>query len=331
MAPELFNTLEAQELVSLGKRVREWQEAKQLSTNALIKKFPDLGSDKTYRRICDNDLAELDLGKQLDRYRAVWTLIESLSTTQEKTEELYDDLTPVAQLRRAFVETMRETGNSRVIFMIAPSGAGKTSAQKILCEKYGQRILWIEAGVVWKDNPNAMLGAILARYGVRDLPPSPVGRFDLLVERLCQTRTCLVFDEAHHMGPACLNTVKTLVNQTPGEFVLLALGTLWSRLERSAYEEVRQLSGNRLAEKITISGVLESDLAKIITRRVPSMADDKKLLAAVTRALMDRASAKGNLAFVRDVITRVNELSEGTAGPDLDCWSTAISKELASR
>ena len=44
-----------------------------------------------------------------------------------------------------------------------------------------------------------------------------------------------MIDEAHHLGPHCLNTVKTLVNTTPGEFILVAIPTLWNKLQAHAY------------------------------------------------------------------------------------------------
>jgi glucose/arabinose dehydrogenase len=74
--------------------------------------------------------------------------------------------------------------------------------------------------------------------------------------------------------------------------------------------------------------VREGDIAKFIQRRVPGTNGELK---QAVRLLMDRAPRYGNLAFVRDVTCRVAELSEGTAGADLDAWTTAISQEVASR
>lgn len=331
MAPELFNTMDARELVSLGQKIRDWQEAKKHSTNAMIKKFPDLGSDKTYRRICDDELEELDLEKQLERYRAVWALIEALETGTETSEELYEDLTPIAHLRRAFVETMRETSAARAIFMLIPSGGGKTQSCKVLAQKYGQRILMIEANELWNDNPSAMLRDMLLGWGVTEMPPVPVDRFGKVLERLNRSRTCLIIDEAHHMGPRCLNTVKTIINQSPGEVIMPALDTLWNRLERAAYEEVKQLTGNRLADVIRLGSISESDVAKLVTRRVKVMAEPANagLLKQVVKLLTERAANKGNFRFVQKVSKRVLEKIEDTAGPDLECWTSAISYQLS--
>jgi DNA transposition AAA+ family ATPase len=327
MAPALLLTMEADELRRLGGQIKEYQTAKELSDTAMVKKFPGLGSTKTYTRVVAGDLAELDLERQLNNYRAVWALIESVGQEELKSEELYEDLTPAIQLRRAIFEVFRETGNARFVLVEGDTGLGKSSARRLLIEKYGQRLLWIEATTVWRDNPSNMLAALLRAMGVREIPQMPTVRFDLAVQRLSETRVCVMIDEFHHLGPQCLNTVKTLINQTPGEFVGLAMPTLWHRLERAAYEECRQLTGNRLAERIKLT-LREADIARIINRRVPGAAETVK---QAVRMIMDRAPRYGNLAFVRDVCTRVAELSEGTAGPDIECWSTAISQEVASR
>jgi DNA transposition AAA+ family ATPase len=327
MAPELLNTIDARELNALGKQIRDFQVAKGWSDNAMVKKFAGLGSTKTYSRIVNDDLAELDLEKQLTNYRAVWAVIESIGNDDEASEELCADLTAVRQLQKAVLEVFKQNGLARFILVEGDTGTGKSSARRILIEKYGQRILWIEAADVWNDNPNAFLGELLRALGEKSMPTLATDRLRKVIELLNGTRVCIFIDEFHHFGPRCLNTVKTLINQTMCEFVGLAMPTLMKRVAREAYEECRQLTGNRLAEKITLE-VRESDLVKIITKRVPASGSDMK---QVIRMITDRAAKYGNLAFVRDVCARVVELSEGSAGPDIECWSTAISQEVASR
>jgi DNA transposition AAA+ family ATPase len=331
MAPEILSKLDADELRSLVLKVRDYQLARKLSDNALVKKFPGLGSSKTYTRILDNDLAELNLERQLANYRAVVALLEAVVDDDADREELYDDLTPCLQLRRVLLETMRESGNARVVVVVGDTGQGKTAAGRCLLEKFAQRLLWVEANECWGDSPMAMTGAILKSLGVREMPYQVMTRLDKVVERLAESRVCMVIDEAHHMGPRCLNTLKTLVNQTPGEFVLLAMPTLWRRLEREAYEEVRQLTGNRLAERIKLEALRESDLKKLIERRAPGLNGDLK---TAVKLVADRAPQKGNLAFVRDVCKRAAELAResgsGTA-ITLDLFSAAVAAEMESR
>lgn len=326
MAPELLNTLDAREIAELGKKIRDYQLTRKLSDNAMVKKFAGLGSTKTYSRVINDDLAELDLERQLTNYRAVWALIESLGSDDVQDETLCEDLSAVRQLQKALLDVFKARGVNRFILVEGDTGIGKSSARRILIEKYGQRLLWIEATDVWNDNPGAFLAAILTAKGEKDIPPTATARLGKALKVLGESRVCVFIDEFHHLGPRCLNLLKTLINQSPGEFVGLAMPTLMRRMEREAYEEARQLTGNRLSDRIRMD-LRESDIAKLIALRVPDAEPSKPVL----KMIMDRAPRYGNLGFVRDVCRRVLELSEGTSGPDLECWSTAISQEVASR
>lgn len=329
MASELFLTLEAVELRELALEVSEYQQIKKLSDSALLKKFTGLGSTKTYKRILANDLSELSLETQLNNYRSVVALIESLGDDDAEEEDIYDDLWPAVELKRVFFDTSRANGNARVIFLLGPTASGKTSARRVLIERYGQRLLSIEATVVWNDSPMAMLGAILKASGEKNIPVSAVDRLDKAEEILSRSRVALVIEEAHHLGPRCLNLVKTLVNKTPGEFVLLAIDTLWRKLEGHAYEECRQLTGNRLAERILIGGdVRDGDAQKLLERRL-TWADPADIKRAV-RHVVDKAQSRGRLAFVRDVC----KTAAAKAGSDpltFELFVNAVAEEVASR
>lgn len=329
MAPELFVTMEANRLRELAGKVREYQETKGLSTAALCKLVPQVGSDKTYNRILAGDLKELDLDRQLANFEAAVQWIESIGDDAEAEEEIFDDLSAVISLKRAFLETRKETGNARCIFVLGPSGSGKTSARVALMKRYGSRLALVEANVAWKDSPGAMLGAMLRMLGRRELPASQSDRLERVVELLKETRRCVIVEEAHHLGPRCLNLVKTLINQTPGEFILIAIDTLWRRLESAAYEEARQLTGNRLAERIQLGREMkERDTRLLLERRLKLDAAADK--TAILKSLAHYAPNYGRLAFVRDVLRRVGETAEGRAITQ-EQFVEAINQEVASR
>lgn len=325
MAPELLEELETGELRQIAEQIKQHQDAKGYSFSALLKRYPGIGSDKTFNKILRQDFAELDVEKWLINYRAVWALIESLGDDPGKEEELYDDLYPAVQLRKAFVDARRDHGSARVILLEADTGGGKTCAQRVLREKYGQSLLKIEAHVAWNDSPIAMLGDILAAFGVKNPPLNQMFRFNAVVERLNNARIGLVIEEGHHMGPKCLNLCKTLINHTPGEIIILAMPSLWARLESSAYQEVRQLVGNRLAERIKLAAWKESDVRKFIARRVPAL---EPIADKAAKLVMPHMKAKGNMGFVREVCKRAVDLGDSL---DLEQFAAAVTAELESR
>lgn len=319
-----LNQIGSDELVAIAQQIRTWQESREYSDNELLRRLPGLGSTKTYTRLLKGDFAELDLDRWLAEYRSVWAVIESLNGRERDDEALYEDVSTVVQLRRSLVEILECRSIRRVILLEGDSGLGKSSALTLLQRKYGQRVLLIEAADAWADNPNAFLGAILDALGVKEQALSRDGRLRQATGKLRTHRITIAIDEAHHLGPHCLNTCKTLINQTPSEIALLALPTLWRRLERTSYEEVKQLLGNRLAERIKIGEIRDADVRKILSRRVK--VDDAKSVSAV----LDAAKTRGNLSFVAAVCERlVTQELDGT--PTFENVLAAVAAEKARR
>lgn len=316
------------ELRELAAHIRAWQEARGLSDSAMLRRFLGLGSTKTYTRLLKGDTEQLDVERQLENYRAVWTLIESIGDADEKGEDVYDDLSGVASLRRALLEVFQESGNARFVLVEGDTGSGKTMGAKLLMAKYGQRLLFVELAPVFGDSPHHFLGLILAALGHKDLAYNPAERFTKVVSEFTLTRRCLVIDELHHAGPRILNTIKTLINQTPGEVVGLAMPTLWAKLERgAAYEECRQLTGNRLAERVKLAPINKGDLQKFVGRRLPGLNGTTGQAVAL---LEQHAKSRGNLAFVRKVCRRAAEMFDGEK-IGIEDFSRAVAAVMESR
>lgn len=294
---------EREELKALATRIRAWQEARKFSTAEMIRKCPGLGSDKTFGRILKGDTEQMDIERQLASYRAVAAVIESITGRDNADEETYKDLTPVLLLRRALLDILTEKSVARVILLEGDSGLGKTTALNMLQREYGQRLLVVEARTSWADRPMQLYGAILEELGVKNQPMSCAGREAMLIRALRASRTALAIDEAHDLGRNSLASLKTLINQTPSEVILLAWPSLWRKLESVAYSEVKQLLGNRLAERILLGQLREGDVKKVLERRLGGEAVESAVVREVTAA----AKSRGNMQFVRQVCRRAQE------------------------
>lgn len=331
MAPQLLTSMEADELRELGQKIREWQTVKGLSDAELCRKFGELGSDKTYKKVRDGELLEMDLEKQLNNYRTAWALMENDSIQEREEDEIEKDLYATVVLNRVFLETRREKGLARAIFLIGPSGSGKTSAQDYLRDTYGPRIISIRAVVAWSDSPMAMMAAILARLGVNNPPMNQAERFNKTTEKLKETRRAVFIEDSHHLGPRCLALVIALIDETPGEFLIAAVDSLWAKLQTRAYQELEQLRINRLAEKILLGReVREKDVQKLLERRVQWDGDAKAAIKRVLPLLVEKANTHGRLAFVREAIKRANDKAS-KAPVTAELFAEAIAQEVASR
>jgi type II secretory pathway predicted ATPase ExeA len=307
------------ELMTAAAAIRDYQTKTERSDNQMCKDFAGLGSTRQFTRILSGDLEEVDAETNLANYKAVLNLITLLAENEADDDPLYDDLSTVDDLRKAVAIAMREKGLNRYVHMQGPQGSGKTTAARMLQARYGARVAFCEATEIWKDNMNAALGGILVALGVRQPPIAVAAKFTRLVEKLNESRLCLVIDEAQHLGPKTINLVKSLVNQTPGEFVLLAMGTLWNRLETQAYSEALQLTKNRLSERIRLDGVETADVKKIIQRRLGLDSEEAaKTLAASARQ-------NGNLAFIKLVCRKARKLAgKGQVTPELLARATGV-------
>jgi DNA transposition AAA+ family ATPase len=289
-----------EELCELARAIRDWQTAKTITDTRLCADF-DIGSTKTFIAFAAGTTAGYDTDRWLPKYRAAWNLIQTQSDSGDAAT-VFDDLTPAIRLRAAFSDAMRENGNDRLIIVEGGPGEGKTTAVAALHSRYGSRIVLCEASETWRESINAMLSDILRALGVNQPPVSGGLRLEKIIEILNARRQCLVIDEAHHMGPRGLNMVKTIINRTPGEIIMMGLPVLLKRLEMDAYQEARQLTLNRLCERIRLHGVEPSDAAKLL-QRVSGVSAEVAQSASIPLAAM--ASTRGALKFCSKVSRRV--------------------------
>lgn len=306
-------------IMTLARKICAWQEAQGKSAAWLIRKFDDLGSPRTLRDMRDGKTETYDLENQLARYESAWALIEA-DDPGSKSVRIITTLTGPKQLKRVVLEAMTSSGIDRVILLLGDSGAGKTCTLQALAAEYDTTVL-CEALEVWGDSPGAMLCDILEALGEQASPTLPAySLFKRVVLRLCKRRVTLCIDEAHQMGPRCLNTIKGLVNATPGEFVLAGQPTLWTKLQATAHLELRQLVTNRLRERLVL-GLNVADVAAFIGQIFSDL--DQAACSEAAKTVMQRAANLGNMSFVRDCCTAAARKAEDPRRPSPDEWVKA--------
>ncbi len=300
------------DLRSLAQTIRDYQKKRGWNDTQLCKRFGGVGSTKTFGRILAGDLKELDLERWLLEYRTVVNLIEAEGAADDTDEAIFDDLSTCSRLRVAFLKIMNVHGNNRLIIIEGVSGSGKTKAGRMLAAKYGRRVLFGEADETWK-NPTTMLGGILKMLGKKEFAGGTNERKELAISELNLRRVCLFIDEMHHLGPASLNMLKTLINQTPGEFIGSAFSTLWKRLETQAYFEALQLTRNRMAERINFDTLDLHDVEMLVKRRLRWENGEGKKAATILIGGEGKGPATrlGHLAFVDAVCREAKDMADG--------------------
>jgi type II secretory pathway predicted ATPase ExeA len=284
--------------------LRDMMAATRTSLNKAVRDW-DLGSKRTFARILDGQMEEADAAEWLERYRAARERLEN----EEGKEPVYA-LPTYEAVTDAVLSAFRPgVSTGRVVFVIGAPGIGKTTTVMALARKYGQRIVRIEAHELWGDSPSNMLEDLLAALGINDAPVSGAARMKEAVRALRGFRRCLVIDEAHHVGPRILNTIKSLVNMTPGEFVLTATPPMWTKLNKGAFAEASQLYTNRLGAFVLLE-LLDGDVERYLLERFKGRIS-KGEAAAAARVLRPVAERNGCYAFLRDVCRELERAGNG--------------------
>lgn len=318
------------ELRELAALFREHAEAEEMSYAALIRAFPKLGSDKALAAFAQGKFDGYDLAKQLDNYREVAAALFE----QAEADPLYEDLTTAKAVRGQITRLKLSRTNAKLVIVEGYTGAGKTSAGRIIADKYNgmsavQSVFTIEASAGWGDRPNAMLAAMLRALGRDATGRSQAARLEKLEEVLSERPVMFIIDEVHDFGVRCLRVVKTLLNTTPVKIILLCHPRLFRDLERENWDDLSQLTGNRLLARIPLGSLSEADVLILLTRRLKTLS--KTVAEASAKSLAEAALNHGNLAFVREVIVRLQgEAARGEA-LDAEAVAKAIRRELRAR
>lgn len=284
------------EIKKAAELIGAYMKRKGIGLAKLVKKYPLLGSEKTFRDLRAGKTDGYNLENHLENYTSLASSLELQLETGEI--ELYDTLPAVIELRGAILDAMASIGTDRVVMVDGESGHGKTTAARILVAKYGTRIRMLEATDMWKDSPGAMLDEILLALGEPEAPISGVAKLNRCIVALRNMRRTLIIDEGHHLGPRSMNVVKTLVNKTPGEFVLMGIPAMWAKLHKAAYVEARQLSTNRLSSRVNlVFGT--ADVLAYLKEIFPD--NEHAELRHAAKTIEQYATSHGCMAFVRDV------------------------------
>jgi len=277
------------ELKSLGTKIETWRASNHLSKNALCKQFGQLGSTKTYGRVIDPEdaLDDLNIDGQLANYLAAWDLIQAFKQNPKDTE-IYADFDHIMDATTAVAEALQEPADSisRLVLITGDTGSGKSTAVKILeTHPATANVTYsIEATEAWRESENELLGALLMEIGIFDkaddesgekkkkdpragLPAGAGARLQKLIDRIDGRRLIIIIDEAHHIGPAGFNLVKTLINQTSAVFVLCGMTELILRINRTSHAECRQLFFNRLYKHIRLDAPEPGPVLEFFKRR----------------------------------------------------------------
>lgn len=296
---DTIETPSTEAVIAYAQAIRDWQTSRptRLSDEALIRRYPALGSSKTYKRLVAGDLDELNVEIWTERYRGVLNQIETEEANAAESEELYDDLEPARAVRTAVNSVVRAAGIERFVVIEGDTGAGKSSSLSLIERLYPGAAYRVEASVGWRSFAAAM-GGLAVAVGLADdadkLPVSGSARLDAIIRHLGESRRLLLIDEGHHMTADVLNALKTIINRTGARIVVAAQSTLWRKLQAASLQEAKQLLLNRLRARVHLTAPSYQDVRLYIQRRIGIEISD-----SAAQEIARVAANRGHYAFLR--------------------------------
>jgi DNA transposition AAA+ family ATPase len=224
-------------------------------------------------------------------------------------------LSYVTDARDALNMAFSEERN-RLVIVLADTGGGKTTIAKSIERDFSSRTAKIEAAETWRKSYLAGVQDISRACGI-DEPKENTRRaqFDLIA-RLQEKPRILVIDEANCLGPACLNLIKTIINETTCIVVILAMPKLWKIITTNANQEARQLR-NRAAAILEITKVKTADVRMALEDSLPNWSTLNGSASAAVNAVTEAANTFGLWNTVFSVVTFISQ-EAGTGALTLD-------------
>lgn len=319
---------ETLELIDLARAIQAWQndQSPKLSNEAMLKRYPGLGSVKTYTKLITGDASRLDMeGAWLRDYREVKAMTD-VAALGKGDDPIYSDLAPAKEVAAHIKALWEGRGNDRILIIQAGTGGGKTKALECAHALiHGSRL--ITADVMWNLSTSAMIGDLcIGLGGVLDKDREDFDKRtscayrSALLKRIIGSKRMLVFiDEAHHLSADGIDFLKGLNNAFKNLYIVLAgMDTLWNRLTSDRWQQAKQLIYNRGMATIHLDPPDAKDATTFLQRRLPGRTLD---LGDALKELVAEARQFGAYAFLRRVSKK---LLKGTEDIDADILRNAM-------
>lgn len=322
-------------LRDLARDIQTFQTERGWSDARLCKEISQVGSSKTYKRILDpeDELDDLNVENQLRNYQAAAEMVRILAARDHAPEPEYQEFDNIKLSLGAVARALKEDSIRRFVVIEGENGTGKDAVKNAILARLGAMTTMVEATELWKESAAIPLLDIIQSLDIRRrtdedsgekfrIPVYPQARLELILAELAKRKTILLVNEAHHMGPRCINLIKTIINRTPTVVVFLCIPSLLSRLIKSSYEECIQLFGNRLCERVRLKNPPADEILTLLDKRGVKFTD-AKAENEIARAISEAAPQFGNWSFV---IRMCRELRAKSAGKPVSLDTFALAK-----
>lgn len=278
-------------------------EGKTLSDADFAKRFLPFSSS-TFSRVKSGD-AKKTKGLNLDN------ITDQIHQAEEEVDERLASLRTAAAAESVFVPTKlacatqasikqaRDSKTRRVVVLLAPTGAGKSTVGEALAARGA---IYMEGRQSWKRSYKAFC-ADVARAAGRPMKVRHYTEHDAeerMLQALRSRDVILYIDEANALGPESVNAIKMIVNTTGTVVLIAAVPGTWDKLCGGAEDEVAQLV-NRCQPILRYKGLTDEDARLFLSRSSLSSAEINNCINQVVQASNEFGAFKTIVALMDEL------------------------------
>ena len=274
-----------------------------------------LRSSKSWRdRLCKREWEEI--GRAIGKWEAKLNQLVALIEGGQEIGEYYESL-PIAHYAQSMYDVLQgQHTDRRVVFLIGPTGVGKSWVMKWLANANQREACYVYANEGWDESMPQIARGLAERIGASIDRTSGRNTFGNVTKLLRAVPCTILLDDVQKAGVLGLKLIKSLVDDTKCRFILGVYPTSWNRLihgSTDAYAEAQQILG-RTIKPIAMDwreGLRGADISAYM--KAAGVTGD---VAAVAKDITADVRANGNLRLVADAVS-LAQMNADEQGGDL--------------
>jgi hypothetical protein len=315
----------------LIERVERHQQTLKLSDSRFVARYQEFirSTDTWRRRLCGRRWDEI--GRNIEKHeQGLNRLVAILDGGQEIGD--YFETMPIAQHAQTMYDMLQgQTNDRRVVFLISPTGGGKTWCMKWLARQNPTEAIYVYANECWDESMPQIARSLAAVTGASINKGSGRDTFSHVTNLLRAQPATLLIDDVQKAGVLGLKLIKSLVDDTRAKFILGVYPQSWNKLihgSTDAYAEAQQIIGRAIKPVAMMwkDGLRHQDISAFM--KASGVKGD---IESISQRITQIVQRNGNLRILADAVSlaRINA-EESDEAFDAEYVELAI-RELAPK
>jgi energy-coupling factor transporter ATP-binding protein EcfA2 len=286
----------------LIERVERHQKTLKLSDQRFVARYQEYlrSTDTWRRRLCERKWDEI--GRNLDKHEQNLNRLVALLDGGQELGDYYESL-PIAKYGQMAYDMLQgQNTDRRVVFVIGPTGVGKSWLLKSLARTNPTEAAYVYTNECWHESMTQISKGLATAIDAGVDANSCRTTFANVTQRLRAQPITLMIDDVQKAGVLGLKLIKSLVDDTRAKFILGVYPQAWNKLlhgSSDAMSEAQQILGRTIKPVMQEwkNGLRNQDVAAYM--QAAKVGGDVK---AIAQRIAPVIQANGNLRLLSDAV-----------------------------